>query len=285
MLTLAQAATLGILQGVTELFPISSLGHSVILPALLHWQIDQSSLYFLPFLVLTHLATALVLLAFFWRDWVYIVQGILRSLFTRKLKGDPYAKLGWLLIAGTVPVGLIGLLFQKKLEVLFADPKVAAMFLFCNGILLLGCELLRRKERRGDSVPSDEISRDVRLANLSWLQGLGIGLSQALGLLPGLSRSGASLGGGLIAGLNHEQALRFSFLLSTPIILAAAVLEVPKLFHADHATLYPALFGALLAAVAAWFSLKFLVRYFKNHTLWPFGLYCLAAGAIAFFLL
>jgi undecaprenyl-diphosphatase len=280
MLTTLQAVILGLLQGITELFPISSLGHSVILPALLGWNIDQSGPYFLPFLVLTHLATALVLLGFFWRDWMYILQGILRSLFTRRLRGDPYAKLGWLLIVGSVPAGLLGLIFQKKLEALFADPKMAAAFLFCNGLLLLGCELLARKKKIYDAS-----NKDARLARLSWGHSLGIGFAQSLALLPGFSRTGSALGGGLLAGLGHEDAARFSFLLSTPIILAAAVLEVPHLFHAGSGTLYPALLGAVCAALAAWVSVTFLVRYFKTHTLWPFGIYCLVAGLLAFILL
>jgi undecaprenyl-diphosphatase len=282
MLTTLQAIILGLVQGITELFPVSSLGHSVILPALLGWQINQSGPYFLPFLVLTHLATALVLLGFFWRDWMYIVQGILRSFFTRRLAGDPYAKLGWLLIVATIPAGLVGLIFEKKLQLLFANPKAAAVFLFCNGLLLLGAEILRRKKK---VLRGSEAQVDVRLARLSWASALSIGASQILGLFPGLSRNGASLGGGLLAGLSHEDALRFSFLLSTPIILAAAVLEVPQLFHAGAGTLHPALLGAVCAAVAAWASIKFLLRYFKTRTLLPFGIYCLVAGALAFILL
>ena len=287
MLTYFQAIVLGLLQGVTELFPVSSLGHSVILPALLGWNFDQTSSYFLPFLVLTHLATALVLLGFFWKDWVYIVQGILRSFFTRKLQGDPYARLGWLLIVGTVPAGLLGLIFQKKLEPLFANPKLAAALLFCNGLLLLGCEILRRKATSNVLTEAMDAgtSADIRIANTSWAHTLGIGTAQALALFPGLSRTGATLGGGLLSGLKHEDAARFSFLLSTPIIFAAAFLKVPHLLAADHETLYPALLGAALSGLAAWASITFLLRYFKTHTLWPFAIYCLAAGLLAFILL
>ncbi len=279
MLTTLQAAILGVLQGVTELFPISSLGHSVILPGLLGWQIDQASDYFLPFLVLTHLATALVLLGFFWRDWLYLIQGVLRSFFTRSLKGDPYAKLGWMLIVGTIPAGLLGLIFQTKLAALFADPKTVAIFLALNGILLGAIELLRR---RGSQLFA---GGDARIARLSFLQTLGVGTMQALALLPGFSRTGAALGGGLVAGLAHEDAARFSFLLATPIILAAAVLKVPHILHAPSATLVPALVGALCAAVAAFFSVRFLTHYFKTNTLLPFAIYCLLAGVVSFFLM
>lgn len=273
MLTFAQAATLGLLQGVTELFPISSLGHSVILPSLLHWNINQSDPNFLPFLVLTHVATALVLFFYFWREWLSIIVGVLRSLVRRNLD-DRFARIGWLLIVGTIPAGIVGLLFQNALASLFANAKAAAVFLALNGLLLAGAELLRRRRDIG-----------TRVSRLSWLQAAGIGFAQCVALLPGFSRTGSTLGGGLLVGLSHEDAARFSFLLATPIIFAAAAVKVPHILAAPQSTLLPALLGALCAAVAAFLSIRFLINYFKTKTLWPFAIYCLLAGTIAFFLL
>ena len=142
-----QGAVLGLLQGVSELFPVSSLGHSVILPSLLGWDIHQDKPYFLTFLVATHLATALVLLGFFWRDWVRIVKGLGRSLRDREI-ADPDAKLGWLLVVGTIPAGILGLLLQDSLRNLFAKPEYASIFLALNGVLLFGAEALRRRAPR-----------------------------------------------------------------------------------------------------------------------------------------
>ncbi len=273
-----QAAILGVLQGVSELFPISSLGHSIILPTLLGWHIDQASEYFLPFLVLTHLATALVLLGFYWREWQRIIVGVLRSLTTRTIGDDASARLGWMLILGTIPAGLLGLVFQKKLEHLFSNPKLVAAFLFLNGLLLLAGEFMRRRAAR-QSVAARSIDAD---AKLSWTQSVAIGTMQALALLPGFSRTGATITGGLAAGLSNEEAARFSFLLATPIILAAAVLKLPHLLSAPAAILLPAIVGALFAALGAYLSVRFLTRYFKTNTLLPFAIYCAIAGALCY---
>src|ERR1041385_7153362 len=141
-----QAIVLGLLQGFSELFPISSLGHSVILPKLLGWNIHQNDPYFLSFLVATHLATAIVLFVFFWRDWVRILRGLGRSLRDRGIAPDDHdAKLGWLLVVGTIPAGLLGLLLESKLRSVFASAQSASIFLFLNGFLLYGAELLRRR--------------------------------------------------------------------------------------------------------------------------------------------
>jgi len=268
-----QAIVLGLFQGLAELFPISSLGHTVLLPAVLHWQIDASSDAFLAFLVLTHLATALVLLGFFWRDWVKIVIGILRSLRDREIRReDTYARLGWLIVVSTIPAGFIGLLFQEALQSLFASAEVVAIALILNGVLLYGVERLKgRKVEEG--LPDDE-----RLAALSWGQAVFIGLAQCLALIPGFSRTGAAMAGGLLSGLDHENAGRYSFLLATPIILAAAVLKVPDIFANGGQGVGPAFAGAICAAVSAYFSVRFLVKYFETQSLKPFAVYCALAG-------
>ena len=272
-ITYFQAAVLGLVQGVSELFPISSLGHAVILPHLFGWNIHQNAQYFLTFLVALHLATALVLLGFFWEDWVRIVKGLGRSLRDREIR-DPDAKLGWLLIIGTIPAGILGLLLQDSLRKLFASPEYASIFLALNGLMLFGAEALRR---RAPVVAEDDDERIAR--TVSWTQAGTVGAAQSIALIPGFSRSGASMGGGLLVGLSHKDAARFAFLLATPIILGAAVLKLPELAGSEgNGVRGPALVGALCAAVAAYFSVRFLMRYFETRTLIPFAVYCLSAG-------
>ncbi len=276
MISYFQAIVLGLLQGFAELFPISSLGHSVLLPAVLKWPLDRSSDEFVAFLVLTHLATSLVLLAFFWRDWAYIVGGILRSLRLREISvDDTYARLGWLLVVSTVPAGILGLLFEEKLQRNFAAAGLIAVMLTFNGLVLLLVEVLRKPSEEG-------VHDDHKLAALSWRQAIGIGLAQCLALIPGFSRTGVTMAGGLVNGLSHENAVRYSFLLATPIIFAAAVLKVPDLFtNGAGSGVNQALVGALCAALTAYLSIRFLLRYFETKTLTPFAIYCALAGLIA----
>jgi undecaprenyl-diphosphatase len=270
-----QGAMLGLLQGVSELFPVSSLGHSVILPKLVGWHIHQNAPYFLTFLVALHLATALVLLGFFWRDWVRIVKGLGRSLRDREIAGnDTDAKLGWLLVVGTIPAGILGLTLQDSLRKLFASPEYASIFLALNGLLLFGAELLRRRAPVAAEDDDERIARTV-----GWWQSFTVGAAQAIALLPGFSRSGASMGGGLLVGLSHKDAARFAFLLATPIILAAAVLKLPDLAgHQGNGVRGPALVGALCSAFTAYLAVRFLMRYFETRTLTPFAIYCACAG-------
>jgi undecaprenyl-diphosphatase len=283
MISPLQAIILGLLQGVTELFPISSLGHSIILPGLLGWHLDSNATDFVRFLVATHLATALVLFFIYWKDWVRIIKGLFRSLAAREIPAaDTDAKLGWLLVVGTIPVGILGLLFEKQAKQFFTSPRQAALFLVVNGAMLFGAELLRR--RRG-AQPETLVGADERLAKLSFTQTLKIGAMQVLALFPGISRTGSAITGGLLTDLSHEDALRFSFLLATPVIGAAALLELPGLFTSDPATMTTALVGAITAAGAAYLSVKFLVRYFRTQTLAPFAAYCAVAGALALLLI
>ncbi len=283
MLSFLQAAILGILQGISELFPISSLGHSIILPTLLGWNIDQKANYFLSFLVATHFATAAVLFFFYWDDWLRIIRGVARSIGGGGLAADPDAKLGWLLVIGTVPAGAFGLLFQKRLQELFASPAYVASFLALNGILLYLAELLRTRAQDGDGVRD----ADHRIAaEVSWGQSAKIGLMQVLALIPGFSRTGSTLTGGLMVGLAREDAMRFSFLLATPIIAAAAVLKLPVLFTSGSApAIEAAMIGAVCAAIASYLSVRFLTAYFKTRTLTPFAIYCLLFGCASLLLM
>jgi undecaprenyl-diphosphatase len=271
-----QAIVLGLLQGFSELFPISSLGHSVILPQLLGWNIHQNDSYFITFLVATHLATAIVLFGFFWRDWMRILRGLGRSLRDREIAlDDTDARLGWLLVVGTIPAGILGLLLEHKLRTVFASALSASIFLMVNGLLLFAAEALRRRApqpEHGDP--------DARIARrLTWRDGFGVGTAQAAALIPGISRSGVTMGGGLVVGLSNEDAARFAFMLATPIIGAAAVLKLPELFGSQgNGVRGPALVGAICAAVTAYLSVRFLMRFFETNRLTPFAAYCLAAG-------
>jgi undecaprenyl-diphosphatase len=285
LISYAQAVVLGLLQGFAELFPISSLGHSVILPGLLGWDIHQNDSFFLTFLVGTHFATALVLLGFFWRDWVRIVRGLWRSLRDREIApGDADAKLGWLLVVGTIPAGILGLTLEKPLRHLFASPESAAVFLFLNGFVLYAAEQLRRRAPGPDRSAGDA---DVRISqHIRWREAVGVGTAQSLALIPGFSRSGATMGGGLLVGLSNEDAARYAFLLATPIIGAAAALKLPELLGSEGSGVRgQTLVGAACAAVTAYFSVRFLMRFFETNRLTPFAVYCLFAGAVSFLVL
>jgi undecaprenyl-diphosphatase len=278
VVSLAQAIVLGVVQGVTELFPISSLGHSVLLPGLLGWDVSQDANGFLTFLVATHCATALVLLVLYWSDWRRIFVGLARSVRARTGVPDPDARLGWLLIVGTVPAGLVGLATERRIREFFVSPRSAALCLIANGVLLFAAERLRRSAPRAPTVADPD--RRIAAALSVW-QALRVGLLQIVALVPGFSRTGATIAGGLVVGLSHEDALRYSFLLATPIIGAAALLKLPHLVRVhDSAALAAALVGALAAGVAAYGSVRVLTRYLRTKTLTPFAVYCVVAGLL-----
>jgi undecaprenyl-diphosphatase len=271
-----QAIVLGALQGIAEPFPISSLGHAVIVPSLLGWNIHQNDDFFLSFLVATHCATALVLFLFFLEDWKRIFHGFVRSLRGQATPRDTDARLAWVIVIGTIPAGILGLALEHKLRTLFASPTTAAIFLTINGILLLAFERLRRRPPRPDDYEGDA---DPRIARMSFKQAFAIGTAQAAALIPGISRSGVTMGGGLLVGLSNEDAARYAFLLATPIIGAAGVLKLPELLgSAGDGVRGQALVGAIAAAVTTYFAVKFLLRFFETNRLSPFGFYCIAAG-------
>jgi undecaprenyl-diphosphatase len=278
-MTFSQALALAVLQGVSELFPVSSLGHTILVPALLHWHFDRSSPAFLAFVVVLHLGTALALIVFYRAQWYAIVRALIASIIRGRLSDDPDERIGWRLVVGTIPVGILGIVFEVPVRRLFGSPAPAALFLVANGLVMFVGEALRRRQydRTGKKYKSIE--------ELSYPASLLIGIAQAFALLPGISRSGSSIVAGLLCDLDHEHAARYSFLLATPVILAAALLEVPKLLEpAAHVALLEAVAGGIAAAVAAYLSVAFLTRYFRSNDLRPFGWYCVVVGAISFIL-
>ena len=314
-LSYLQAVVIGGLQGVTELFPVSSLGHSVLIPALVggSWSHlvtegaakDSEHSPYLAFIVALHVATALALLVFYWRDWVRIVGAFVRTLRTRRIETST-ERLAWLLVVATIPVGITGLALEHTFRVLFAKPLYAAVFLTINGLILLAGERLRRRAELRGQLPTGAQpaaaaggataatvgtgttrttrttrsgSRARRLDSLAFREAAVIGLFQTTALLAGISRSGVTMVAGLLRGLDHEDAARFAFLLATPVILAAGVLKLPALAgSAGTGIRGQVLVGAVAAAVAAYLSVRFLTRYFTTRTLTPFAVYCLVVG-------
>ena len=308
-LTYPEAIVIGLLQGVTELFPVSSLGHSILLPAIIggRWardldmSADQSP--YLAFVVAVHVATAAALVWFFRADWARIIRGLFTSVRNRAIT-TPDERLAWLLIAATVPVGLAGLALEHTVRTALGRPLPAAVFLILNGIVLATVERLRSRQRAvphlvdagphpagtggvytstaagsGVSAGHGDVESDRRIARQPWGQALLIGSAQILALLPGISRSGVTMGTGLLRGLTHEDAARFAFLLATPVIAAAGVLKLPELAGPEgRGILGPVLAGSVVAGLAAYVSLRFLTKYFETRTLTPFAIYCVVAG-------
>ena len=334
-MTYLQAVVIGLIQGLTELFPISSLGHTVLIPSWLGgtWatlvrQESSSESPYLAFIVGLHLATALVLVGYYFRTWVRIIRGLITSITTRRVETADQ-KLAWLLIIATIPVGIAGLVLEHQFRVLFAKPLAAAIFLTINGAILGGAEILRRRRLQapvaGGMPPREQVAQpeqvtepagvaqpgprraagahavrqepsrfrgerderdvvldeeaDQRLAGVGLVSALWIGASQILALLAGISREGVTMAGGLVRGLSHEDALRFSFLLSTPVILAAGLFKLSDLTGSLGQDIRgQVIAGSIAAAASSLFAVVFLSRYFRTRTLTPFAIYCVAAG-------
>jgi undecaprenyl-diphosphatase len=295
-LSYLEATVVGLFQGVTELFPVSSLGHSVLVPALIggRWarDLDVSSPEspYLAFIVGLHVATAAALLLFFWRDWVQIITGFYTSIRHRRIEtiGE---RLAWLIVVGTIPVGLCGLALEHTFRTTLGKPIPAAAFLVVNGVILYAGERLRRRgsapaESAASANPmlatrdADPDGIDERLARTSLGRGALIGAAQTLALLPGISRSGVTMTVGLLRGLDHDEAARFSFLLATPVILAAGVFKIPDLFGPLGAGIGGQVAaGSVASFVSAYLAVRFLTNYFHTRTLTPFAVYCVLAGA------
>ncbi len=284
MITYIQAVIMGLLQGVTELFPVSSLGHSVLLPWALNWHgllksESSSESFFLPFLVALHVATGIALLIFYRETWWRIIRGFFGSLQTRKID-SPDAHLAWLLLAATIPAGVIGITFEHQLRVQFAKPLSAIIFLFINGcILLIGDRYLKQRAVSSTRQLSQASTRQNVSQAVTFKRAVIIGIAQVGALFAGISRSGITMISGLYSGLSHEDAARFSFLLATPIIFGAGLLKLPDLFgNLGAGVRGQILVGAIVAGVAAYITVRYLDKYFRDKTLKPFGIYCMVAS-------
>jgi undecaprenyl-diphosphatase len=285
-LTYFRAIVVGLIQGVTELFPISSLGHSILIPSLFGWHDlvksqSASESFYLAFIVGLHVASALVLLWFYRRDWARIITSFFQSLWKRRVETSS-ERLAWLIVIATIPAGILGLALEHELRVIFAKPVAAAVLLMVNGAILLAGERVRRSSEVRALAVREGLEPDGfrRLDTLEYKEAGIIGLGQSLALLAGISRSGVTMVAGLIRGLDHEDAMKFSFLLATPIILAAGVYKLPDLTgHLGRGIRGQILAGSLAAALGSYMSVRFLTRYFRTRTLTPFGVYCLVAGA------
>ena len=294
-LTYLQAIVIGVLQGITELFPVSSLGHSVLIPAWVggswaHLVTQESSAEspYLAFIVGLHVATALALILLFWRDWVGIVRGFFSAIGKRRIE-TTYERLALLIIVATIPAGLTGLLLEHALRVVFAKPLAAAFLLTLNGVILFAGERLRRRApaRQPVDLSRPEVQganeNDVAVAQqVSVRDSLVIGVLQVGALLAGISRSGITMVGGLLRGLSHEEAVRFSFLLAAPVILAAGVLKIPDLTGPlGNGIRGQVIAGSVAAFLAALVAGRFLERWFRTRTLTPFAIYCLIFGLVS----
>jgi len=313
-----EASVVGLFQGVAELFPVSSLGHSILIPALVggSWARDLSvsnpESPYLAFIVGLHVATAIALIIYYRQDWVRIVRGLLTAARDREIRTSEQ-HLGVLLVLATIPVGLVGLLFEHPLRTHFATPLAASIFLVVNAFVLGGAELLRRRsvarapvpagvggrtpaasarsidaldaqaladDARAGVDPADPgVASDVRITRLGWGEGIAVGAAQIGALFAGISRSGITMAAGLLRGLSHEDAARFSFLLATPVILAAGVLKLPDLFGTlGDGIRGQVLLGSVLSGLGAYVAVRFLTRYFETRTLIPFAVYCFLFG-------
>jgi undecaprenyl-diphosphatase len=316
-LTYPEAIFVGLLQGVSELFPVSSLGHSILVPAVIggSWARDMNMTTanspYLDVLVLMHVATAAALVIFFWQDWVRIIGGLISVIRTRQVS-TINERLAVLLIVATIPVGIAGIALDKIVRTYLGKPIPAALFLILNGAVLFGVERMQRNRKSDEEflsalrahgsdgsvedtrvipvVSATEVTAplepvtgaeaiDARLSTLRYGEAVAVGSAQILALLPGVSRSGITMVGGLLRGLKHDEAARFAFLLATPAIAGAGLFKLPDLLRPEmHGSIGPALVGSVFAGVAAYISVRFLVKYFETKTLTPFAIYCLVAG-------
>ena len=269
---------LAVLQGASELFPVSSLGHSVVIPAIFHLNVSPGSDSFVPFLTLLHLGTAAALFVLYRKDWIRIIAAFFRTALRGQIRDDT-ERLAMLILAATFPTAMVGVAAESTVKKLFAKPAIAAAFLIVNGVMLLGAEVLRRRDEKRTAA-ADRASQEKQFAtikSLSFAKATAIGFAQVLAFFPGISRAGVTMAAGLLSGLRHEEALRFGFLLSTPLIGGAGLIEVPQLFGSG-APLASYALGAVVAGVVAFASAKFLIRYFRVGRLDPFAGYCVALG-------
>lgn len=266
-MSLFNIIVLSIIQGVTELFPVSSLGHTIIFQAVINSNVNQTNTNFLAFVVALHLGTSIALLTFFYQDWIKILKSLGKTALSGKIDNSSFFdKFAWFIVLGSIPVGIIALFFEKEFKTLFTSPILASSLLMVNGCILIGSEKLKSRVNI------------KQLKDITYPQSFLIGSSQIFALFPGISRSGISMASGLISKLNNKDAAYLSFMLATPIIFAAGLIEIPTLFSPGSIPFSYAVLGAVLSGITAYFSVKYLMKYFTNRNLIPYGYYCLALG-------
>jgi undecaprenyl-diphosphatase len=286
LITTFQAVVLGLLQGATELFPVSSLGHTVLYPTLFRWHNvvawqSQPESPWLAFVVMLHVGSAIGLLIYFWREWIAIIRAFFVTLGKRRIETST-ERLAWLIIAATIPVGILGLVLEHPIRVALAKPGFAAIFLMVNGVMLIYAERYRRRAEVRELARREGLNAEGgrRLDTLDFKEAGVIGAAQSLALIPGMSRDGVVMTAGLVRGLDNSDAARFGFLLATPIILAAGIAKLSDLTGPLGAGIRgPAIIAAIAAAISAIITVHFLTKYFEKRNLIPFGIYCLVFGA------
>lgn len=266
-LTVFQSIILGIVQGITEFLPISSSGHLVLTPFLLRWRLPDEHVFI--FDVLVQVATLVAVIGYFWQDLVAILSGTLSGLLQRKPFATMEARLGWYLVLATIPASIIGLTIRSTVEAAFRSPYAAALFLLVTAIMLLVAERAGKRNRQMES--------------LTWIDALMMGIYQTLALFPGISRSGATITGGMVQNLDRKTAARFSFLMSVPIMLAAGIISTVDLLKIHNLSEILPTFvpGFVASAVVGYFSIRWLLGFLVRHPLYVFAIYCLSLSLIS----
>ncbi len=267
-MTIFQSILLGIIQGLTEFLPISSSAHLVLVPYWFNWQIPADEGFI--FNVLVQMGTLAAVIIYFWKDLIVIISDVIKGLIAKKPFADPSARLGWWIILGTIPAGIFGLLIKDQVEAAFSSPMITAIFLLVTAVLLLVAEWIGKRQKS--------------LAEMTWLDSIIIGVFQAISVFPGISRSGATITGGMLRKFTRQEAARFSFLLSIPIMLAAGGLATSDLVGLPVLSdfLPTVLVGILIAGVVGYLSIRWLLGYLIHHTFLGFSFYCIGVWLITF---
>jgi undecaprenyl-diphosphatase len=268
-MTLLQAFILGIIQGLTEFIPVSSSGHLVLVPHVLGWEFDKSQAFI--FNVLVQWGTLFAVFVYYWRDLTSIASAFCRSLLSGKPFATEEARMGWYLIIATIPAVVVGLLCKDLIEAAFSSARITGFFLLLTAVLLVIAEIVGKRNRVTEQI--------------TWRDSLWIGCSQVLALLPGVSRSGATIAGGMTRNLDRSSAARFSFLMSVPVMLGAGVLAFKDLFSLPTTDnfLLPLLVGFLAALISGYIAIRWLIAYLSKHSLYVFAGYCLIIGLFILF--
>ena len=280
--TYGQAVIIGAIQGITELFPISSLGHAILVPAWLGGTfrefISSENQSYLLVTIAMHLASSVALFIVFRKRWTRLISGSLSAVKNRNLQSTQFRVLSYIFIA-TVPVGILGLAFDDYFQSIFGNPKFSSIFLTINGLILVGAERLAKRDQLHELTDSDaEIDQRVNVR-----RSVVIGFGQSLALFAGISRFGVTMSAGLLSKLNHSVASDFAFLLSLPVILGASIVKLPDLFTTDtNQIIGQIIVGSIVSFICTYISVTFLVRWFKTRTLYPFAIYCLVFGILSF---